>query len=73
MNENNSINLWMSAIDNEISFLKSLGLKNEVIKKRIRAKFKNRLKLLPFQTKGFFKAYDFVVNNKEVDNFKFCK
>lgn len=69
----NSLNLWLSGLDKEIFFMRSMGLSSFEIKKRLQKKFKDRLLLNPNQTKNFYKMFRFVVCDEPIGDMRFYK
>lgn len=69
----NSLNLWLSGIDKDIFFMRSMGMSSFAIKLRLQKKFKDRLLLNPHQTTNFHKMFRFVVCDESIGNMKFYK
>lgn len=67
------IQKYLKSIDDQIFNMKSLGLSNEIIKKRLISKYKNTFLYNRHQTKNWLITYEFVVNNKSLNGLKFCK
>lgn len=72
--QNNQISsIWMKALLNELTYLRSMGVSDGIIFSRMRAKYKN--KSVHFQTSQFNLVYAFILKNKIISyqnkNYKF--
>lgn len=67
------IQKYLKSIDDQIFDMKQLGLSNEIIKKRLIAKYKNTFLYNRHQTKNWQVIYEFIVKNKSINGLKFCR